>query len=178
MLPALTWLIRCRLACQAVRAGCQGTLQHLTPSVRRMGRTSRASSAPLARAALGLACALALLCPGAAAACAKTHPYVGFAGDLTMMDHSARTHRRAHAPGPRSHASCLPGARHAMVSDRPRLSHNKMCRSALTDCPSPAAAGGGPRGGPGRLHVLGDGLLLRRVSAATFALQLSAWRSC
>ena len=42
-------------------------------------------------AALLLALNGTLLVPGAAAACGKTHPYVGFSGDLTTMDHNVRT---------------------------------------------------------------------------------------
>ena len=41
-------------------------------------------------AALLLALNGTLVLPGAAAACGKTHPYVGFSGDLTMMDHNVR----------------------------------------------------------------------------------------
>ena len=40
--------------------------------------------------ALLLALSGTLLVPGAAAACGKTHPYVGFSGDLTTMDHNVR----------------------------------------------------------------------------------------
>ena len=43
-----------------------------------------------ARAALLLALLAPVLVPGAAAACGKTHPYVGYSGDLTTMDHNVR----------------------------------------------------------------------------------------
>ena len=56
-----------------------------------MAGAVRTPSAWTAWAALLLALNGTLLVPGAAAACGKTHPYVGFSGDLTMMDHNVRT---------------------------------------------------------------------------------------
>ena len=43
-----------------------------------------------AKAALAFTIALGGFLAKASAACAKTHPYVGFMGDLTMMDHNVR----------------------------------------------------------------------------------------
>lgn len=50
----------------------------------------RTPSAWAAWAALLLALNGTLLVPGAAAACGKTHPYIGYSGDLTTMDHNVR----------------------------------------------------------------------------------------